>query len=225
MYSSLNSGKYRTDLGPTQVFLLPVFAVWEVLLLQLCLHCWQLCSTRGRTCGRAEQISFESVLFQMLDVLIRGQQNNSSFFQVRSIVLNIFLSLQGIEQNFPVPPSVFLAALSVRNNNAHMKTFACIKKYRVFIVKLASLKLGMGDCRLIRERASLRLNHKWSAQYVEKHKPKEYFTANLFFAQPNSYLTYMSICIYGFVCCTPAAAATFFCLQKMLKNQSCFIQK
>lgn len=81
-----------------------------------------------------------------------------------------------------------------------------------------------GGCRLIWERASLRLNHKWSAQYVEK-QPKECFTANLFFTQPNSYLTYMSICIYGFVCFTPAAAAIFFCLKKMLKNQSCFMQK
>lgn len=56
--------------------------------------------------------------------------------------MNIFLSLQGIEQNFPVSPSVFPGALSVRNNSAHMKTLARIKKYGVFIVKLASLKLG-----------------------------------------------------------------------------------
>jgi len=61
------------------MFLLHVFAVWEALPCCSC-GCVADSSVAGEDVPVAQQNISESALFQMLDVLIRGQQNNSSFF-------------------------------------------------------------------------------------------------------------------------------------------------
>lgn len=54
----------------------------------------------------------------------------------------IFFISAGHRTKFSSSSFSFPGALSVQNNYAHMRTLARIKKYGVFIVKLASLKLG-----------------------------------------------------------------------------------
>lgn len=96
---TLGYKKYRMDFKSISIFLLLVFTVQEALLCSSC----DCIAERGRGWQNGTHL-FESALFQILDVLIRGQQNNSFFSRSVLSFPVLFFCSTGHRKKIPVPP-------------------------------------------------------------------------------------------------------------------------